>query len=133
VRKEYQQKVDAINLLLKDAGEDDGVNPETSNQDEPHDGSTTRDYIRRYLSREDIGEVQMVEVVGAVQEMGSTASPDTIRSILQKMARSGGGVKKVGYGKYRLAEPGDDDEVEPEEMGEDGAIFDLSDESSEAD
>jgi hypothetical protein len=124
VTRDYQQRVAAINLLLDDSGQDSLVSNVSSDPDEEveGDGPTTREYIRDVLAD---GHVKrMVDVVTAVKDGPSPASADTIRSVLQKMARSGE-VEKVGRGTYRLAgmrNPGLDDD-----------LFDLSGEEPEAD
>jgi hypothetical protein len=104
VKQDYLQKVAAINLLLgEDAFDDLGSNVSSDQDDDPDpddDGRTTREHIRAIL--ENGGAMRMVDVVSDVKAGAPHASPDTIRSVLQKMARSGE-VEKVDRGTYQLA------------------------------
>jgi hypothetical protein len=103
VEREYREKLAAIDVLLgDDASEKLGSNVSSADDEEPDgDGRTTRELIREVLEAAN-GVMRMVDVVIAVKGHHSPASEDTIRSVLQKMARSGE-VEKVGRGTYALA------------------------------
>jgi Fe2+ or Zn2+ uptake regulation protein len=78
------------------------------------ESATTRDFIRKVLI-ENGGPMRMVDVVEGVKLMGSTASPDTIRSVLQKMQHSGE-AERPERGLYAYRAPSEPDRPVDDEL-----------------
>ncbi|OLT06411.1 hypothetical protein BJF90_16565 [Pseudonocardia sp. CNS-004] len=106
-REKHEEQTAAIKVLLAAAGWVNGAHVErpvagsgvASGASAPTP-TTTREYIRRALK--DVGKpMKMAEIVETVGRMGSDATGDTIRTVLQKMLRAGQ-VDRPGRGMYGL-------------------------------